>query len=98
SFTVAFFLLFEISEHLNRKRRAATHNAQLEVFRLDPRDDVSPEAVHVRPGNVLVAIRNPNRLQHLRRIVEKTDTRKLDIVVLSVRLVNPKSGEYPLEV
>jgi nucleotide-binding universal stress UspA family protein len=69
----------------------------LEKFRLEPRGDVSPEVVRVRPGNVLVAIRNPNRLQHLRRILEKTDTRKLDIVVLSVRQVNPKAGEYPLE-
>ncbi len=98
SFTIAFFLLFEISERLNRDRRLATHEEQMEKFRLDPREDVSPEAVRVRPGNVLVAIRNPNRLQHLRRILEKTDTRRLDIVVLSVRQVNPKAGEYPLEV
>ncbi|MFN7996581.1 MAG: APC family permease [Bryobacteraceae bacterium] len=99
SFTIAFFVLFEISEHVNRRRRSATtHDEQLEKFRLEPREDVSPETVHVRPGNVLVAIRNPNRLQHLRRIVEKTDTRKLDIVVLSIRQVNLKSGEYPLAV
>ena len=39
----------------------------------------------MRPGNVLVAVRNPNRLQHLERILRKTDTRKMDIVVLSVR-------------
>ena len=39
----------------------------------------------MRPGNVLVAVRNPNRLQHLERILQKTDTRKMDIVVLSVR-------------
>lgn len=97
-FTIAFFTLFEISEKLNQRRRSAAHQEQLEKFRLDPRDDVSPETVRVRPGNVLVAIRNPNRLQHLRRIVEKTDTRKLDIVVLSVRQINPKAGEYPLEV
>jgi hypothetical protein len=34
---------------------------------------------------VLVAVRNPNRLQHLAAVLHKTDTRKMDIVVLSVR-------------
>ena len=62
-------------------------STEMEKFRLDTRDDVSAESVQVRPGNVLVAVRNPNRLQHLERILEKTDTRKMDIVVLSVRNV-----------
>ncbi len=97
SFTIAFFVLFEISERLSRGRRLEAQEKQLERFRLDPRDEISPETVHIRPGNVLVAIRNPARLQHLRRILDHTDTRKLDIVVLSVRQVDPKAGEYPLE-
>jgi len=47
---------------------------------------------------VLVAVRNPHRLEHLKKIVEKTDTRKLDIVALSVRLVDAAaSGEHDLE-
>ena len=98
SFTVAFFIVFELSEKYNRRRQAA-HAEEQEKFRLDTREDLSVEAVHVRPGNVLVAVRNPNRLDHLRRIVEKTDTGKIDIVVLSVRNVNPAgSGEHPLRV
>jgi hypothetical protein len=45
----------------------------------------------------VVAVRNPNRLQHLERILRKTDTRKQDIVVLSVRGVTQAgSGEHPL--
>jgi amino acid transporter len=98
AFTVAFFVLFSVSEKINRRRRAEAHEAQLEKFRLDQSADVTPDTVPVRPGNVLVAIRNPNRLQHLHRILEKTDTRKLDIVVVSVRQVaTAGSGEYPLE-
>jgi amino acid transporter len=96
SFTAAFFIVFELSERYN-KRRESRHSVELEKFRIDARPDLSTETVHVRPGNVLVAVRNPNRLQHLERIVRKTDTRKLDIVVLSVRQVSPAgSGEYPL--
>jgi hypothetical protein len=53
--------------------------------------------VNVRPGNVIVAVRNPNNLDHLKKTLEKTDTRKIDIVALSVRLNPVGSGEYALE-
>jgi amino acid transporter len=86
SFTIAFFIVFELSDIYNRKRKAA-HGEEMEKFRLDTRDDLSFGSCGVRPGNVLVAVRNPNRLQHLARILAKTDTRKMDIVVLSVRQV-----------
>jgi hypothetical protein len=84
SFTIAFFIVFELSDIANRKRKSL-HGHEMEKFRLDTRDEVSCQGTSVRPGNVLVAVRNPNRLQHLQRVLEKTDTRKLDIVVLSVR-------------
>jgi amino acid transporter len=97
SFTVVFFIVFELSDIANRKRKAA-HGQELEKFRLDAHDEVSAEGVSVRPGNVLVAVRNPHRLQHLQRVLGKTDTRKLDIVVLSVRQVTQAaSGEHSLD-
>ena len=97
SFTIAFFIVFELSDLYNRKRRAG-HCEELEKFRLETRHDVSASAVSIRPGNVLVAVRNPNRLQHLDRILRKTDTRKMDIVVLSIRQVTQAaSGEHPLD-
>jgi nucleotide-binding universal stress UspA family protein len=95
-FTIAFFVVFELSDIYNRKRKAA-HGPETEKFRLDTHSEVTKEAVHVRPGNVMVAVRNPNRLQHLERILLKTDTRKIDIVVLSVRILKAGSGEYVLE-
>ncbi|HEY1243071.1 MAG TPA: APC family permease [Bryobacteraceae bacterium] len=96
SFTVAFFIVFEVSEWYNHRRRKG-HTGEVEKFRVDARQDLSDSTVNVRPGNVLVAVRNPHRLQHLERILKKTDTRRQDIVVLSVRGVNPaSSGEHPL--
>jgi hypothetical protein len=96
SFTLAFFTVFEISERYNR-RRQSRHDQEMEKFRLDTHDDVSADGVKVRPGNVLVAVRNPHHLDHLAKILDKTDTRKLDIVVLTVRSVNPAgSGEHTL--
>jgi len=98
TFTVVFFIIFELSDIYNRKRRAA-HSNEMEKFRLDTPEEVSATSVSVRPGNVLVAVRNPNRLQHLARILVKTDTRKMDIVVLSVRPVTQAgSGEHGLDI
>ncbi|SPF33123.1 Amino acid transporters [Candidatus Sulfopaludibacter sp. SbA4] len=97
TFTIIFFIVFEFSDIYNRKRKAS-HAQEMEKFRLDARADLSAASVSVRPGNVLVAVRNPHRLQHLERILRKTDLRKQDIVVLSVRQVTPaSSGEHPLE-
>jgi amino acid transporter len=97
SFTIMFFIVFEFSDVYNRKRKA-THGQEMEKFRLDTRQELSADSVNVRPGNVLVAVRNPHRLQHLERILRKTDMRKMDIVVLSVRQVTQAgSGEHPLE-
>jgi amino acid transporter len=97
SFTIAFFVAFELSENYN-KRRASFHKEEMEKFRLDAAEDLSADVVKIRPGNVLVAVRNPNSLDHLKRTLEKTDTRKIDIVVLAVRNVTQAgSGEHSLE-
>jgi nucleotide-binding universal stress UspA family protein len=70
----------------------------MEKFNLNPREDISTDSAHIRPGNVMVAVRNPNRLEHLQRVLDKTDTRRIDIVVLSVRQVTQAgSGEHPLD-
>jgi hypothetical protein len=69
----------------------------MEQFRLDTNDDLSRDSLHVRSGNVLVAVRNPYHLEHLERILEKTDTSKIDIVALSIREVTAAgSGEHML--
>jgi amino acid transporter len=97
AFTIAFFLVFLLSERYHRKR-SAKHASELEKFRVEVVDDLSAELLNVRPGNVIAAVRNPNRLDHFKKILEKTDSHKIDIVVLSVRIVNPAaSGEHELE-
>jgi amino acid transporter len=96
-FTVAIFIVFEATDFYNR-RRVSHERGDLEKFRLDAAQDLSPKTVNVRPGNVLVPVRNPHRLIHLKKILEKTDTGKLDIVVVSIRQVTQTgSGEHGLE-
>jgi nucleotide-binding universal stress UspA family protein len=97
TFTILFFVVFELSDIHNRKRRIG-HAQEMEKFRLDPHADLSNDSVSARPGNVLVAVRNPHHLQHLGRILDKTDTRKIDIVVISVHMVTQAaSGEHALD-
>jgi nucleotide-binding universal stress UspA family protein len=43
-------------------------------------------AMGVRPGNILVAVRDPRNLHYLRNILSRTDTTKQDVVVMSARL------------
>jgi hypothetical protein len=86
TFTAAFFIAFQLSERYNRKRHAA-HSADMEKFNLSMSEQISTESVRVRPGNVIVAVRNPDRLDHLRQVLQKTNTQKQDVAVMSIRAV-----------
>jgi hypothetical protein len=96
SFTVAFFVLFLASEAYNKRRHLSVHK-ELEKFRLQSEESLSSESLKVRPGNVLVSVRNPKSLKHLEKVLQRTDIRKIDIVVLSIYVLNQKGGEYSLE-
>ncbi len=94
-FTVIFFVVFEISEKMT-KRGVADHS-QLDQFNLEPGDDLTPRGLGVRPGNVLVMVRNYNTLYNLGAILDRVDPRKQDVVVLHMRFLGrAESGEYEL--
>jgi amino acid transporter len=94
-FTVFLFAIFTISEKINL---AKLHNKRggLEQFNLDMRPDVTAETVHARPGCILVAVRDYTRMQHLQNVLQKTNLRRHDIVVMTVRPVSSGAGEYEL--
>jgi amino acid transporter len=95
SFTVAFFLVFTISERINIRRHRERQRQSLEEFNLQQQPRIDAASVHARPGGVLVAVRNPNNMLHLRRTLQRTDLRRNDIVVMTVRLLGVDS-EYAL--
>ncbi len=86
AFTVCIFVVFTISEHYNRRK--TKQGGDLEKFRLVSQEMLSQESVKVRPGSVLVAVLNPFELRHLKRVLERVDTRKLDVVALTVKRVS----------
>ena len=96
AFTIIFFAVFTASEKITRKRTTA--HAELDQFNLEPGEDLTPEAVGVRPGNILVMVRNYNALYNLGAVLDRVDTHKHDVVVLHLRfLTRSGSGEYELE-
>jgi amino acid transporter len=95
SFTIGLFAIFSLSAVINRKRNH-TDKAGLEEFNLDMRPDVTAGTVHARPGCVLVAVRDYNRMPQLLTVLRKTNLRRHDIVVMTVRPVSAGAGEYEL--
>ncbi len=95
SFTVAFFLIFTISERINIRRHAARQDHSLERFNLQRQPSIDAKSLHARPGSVLVAVRNPANMQHFKRTLQRTDLRRNDIVVMTVRPLGTDS-EYDL--
>jgi hypothetical protein len=92
---VIFFAVFTASERYTRKR--ATEHAALDQFNLEPGEDLTPETLGIRPGNILVMVRNYNTLYNLSSVLDRADTRKQDVVVLHLRfLTRAGSGEYEL--
>ena len=98
AFTVAFFILFEISEKLHKRHRKAGSSGELEKFNLDETPEFETALPQTRPGGVLVSVRNPNRLDAVQRALDKTNTREMDIVVMTVkRVTSAGSGEHELD-
>jgi amino acid transporter len=94
AFTVVFFIVFTISERVNLRRKHAERKG-LEQFNLDHQSQIS-SSLHARPGCVLVAVRDYHRMEHLKRVLEKTNLRRHDIVVMTVRPISTGAGEYEL--
>jgi hypothetical protein len=95
-FALAFYLIFYFSEHHNLKKHALAKQDMKEHFQLEQESQVNKDVLGVKPGNVLVTVRDYNTLSHLRWVLERTDTDEQDVVVLSARMTGPGSAEYDL--
>ena len=85
AFTLIFFAVFEISEHVTKKR-ADTHN-ELDKFNLTQSSDLTLENVGVQAGNILVPISNYYALYPLEQALRRASRREAEIVVLHVRML-----------
>ncbi len=94
-FTIILFVIFTVSEHINRKKLVGVKHG-LEEFNLELQPEVATTSLKARPGSILVAVREAHNLVHLRMVVEKTNLRRHDIVVMTVRQISSGAGEYHL--
>ena len=95
AFTIGFFAVFTISEHVTKKHGKA--HTDLDQFNIEPGDELTPKGLGVRPGNVLVMVRNYNTLDNLAAVLRRVHPRDKDVVVLHLRLLGrASSGEHEL--
>jgi amino acid transporter len=84
-FSGVFFTIFTLSErHVAKERHGKPE--QLDQFRIYGNHELGSGAMGVRPGNILVAVRDPRNLYYLRQVLAHTNTAKQDVVVMSARL------------
>jgi len=95
AFTLVVFIVFTLSERVNAAKRRMEKKG-LEEFNLELQPQVSTQTLRARPGCVLVAVRDYHRMHHLQKILQKTNLRRHDIVVMTVRMISTGAGEYEL--
>jgi hypothetical protein len=85
AFSAFFFAVFTYSEkRVARERHGKPEN--LDQFRVYGNQELGSGALGVRPGNILVAVRDPRNLYYLRDVLRTTDTARQDVVVMTARL------------
>jgi hypothetical protein len=92
AFTILLYGAFVVSERATARRSAAGDH-KLDQFQLQPAVDVTQHDLSVRPGNVLVPVRDPSTMAHLKWVLDGADAANRDIIVMTVRLLQgPSSG------
>jgi amino acid transporter len=87
AFSAVLFGVFTISERLNKKTTGGQQH-KMEQFRVSSSEELTAADMEVRPGNTLVAVRDPKNLSYLRDVLLRTDTAKQDVVVMTARVIH----------
>jgi len=93
AFTAVFFVIFTISERQNRRRHALTDRQMREHFQLEHEDTIGREVLQIRPGSMIVTMRDPSNPLALKWALARTDTEEQDVVVLTARMVGAGGPE-----
>jgi hypothetical protein len=93
-FAAAFFVIFSISERINLRRHALTARQMKDHFQLEHQDTVSRESAQIRPGGIMVTMRDVANPIALKWILGRTNTDDRDVVVISVRMMGVGGPEY----
>ncbi len=84
-FSAIMLGIFTVSEKITHRQRGANHEMR-EEFRITEQPLIDREEMRVRPGNILVAIRDPRNLYYLHDLLSNTDIARQDVVVMTARI------------
>jgi len=91
-FTLIFFTVFELSEKVNARKHALltqglSHDGHIDKVNMGRIDVLRPEDCSLEKKNrILVAVRDPKNLAHLRKILHETDPDMTDVIVMSSKI------------
>jgi amino acid transporter len=93
-FAAAFFVIFSISERQNLRKHALTARQMKDYFQLEHQDTVDRESAAIRPGGIMVTMRDAANPLALKWTLARTSTDERDVVVISVRMMGVGGPEY----
>ena len=94
AFSIAFFFVFTVSERINLRRHELTARQMKDHFQLEHQETISRESTAIRPGGVIVTMRDAANPLALKWTLGRTSTVDRDVVVVSVRLMGVGGPEY----
>ncbi len=94
AFAAVFFIIFTVSERQNLRKHALTARQMKDHFQLEHQDSISRESVAIRPGGVMVTMRDAANPFALKWTLSHTKTEDQDVVVISVRMMGVGGPEY----
>ena len=93
AFAAVFFVVFSVSERQNQRRHALSDRQMREHFQLQHEDTIGREALELRPGSLMVTMRDAANPFALKWALARTDTDEQDVVVLTARMVGAGGPE-----
>jgi len=89
-FTVVFFVIFEISERINHRKvylKGLSADGHIDRVNLNELDLLTPEGCGcTKPRKIVVAVRDPNNLSHMKRVLEEIDPDTTDVIVMTSKV------------
>jgi amino acid transporter len=93
-FAAGFFVIFTVSERVNLRKHALTAHQMRDIFQLEHQDTVSRASAAIRPGGVIVTMRDAANPFALKWTLSHTSTVDQDVVVINVRMMGAGGPEY----
>ena len=90
-FTLAFFIVFVVSERVNERKRQRRgvdkHGVHVDRVNLNRVELLTPEACHsTKARRIIVAVRDPRNLTHLQRILGEINPDETDVIVFTAKV------------